>query len=74
MAWNTCQKVTEVTENKVLRKTPYASAYKKSFAENASAGHFSHQHRHATPLVERASRYVSALPPAISGLRGHDKT
>jgi hypothetical protein len=73
MAWKAInQGVTEVTEKQLLRKSSPASACGESFAEIASVGHFGHQHRNGLPILERASKYVNSLPPAMSGSRGHD--
>ena len=66
------QGVTEVTESELLRKTSPVSARGESFAEMPSAGHSSHQGRDGISTLERASKYVSTLPPAISGSRGHN--
>jgi hypothetical protein len=64
--------VTEVTGNTLLRKSPPARVCGESFTQMPSAGHSSHRGRDGISTLERASKYVRALPPAMSGSRGHD--
>ena len=61
-----------MTEIGVFPKTPLARACVKKFGEKTEIGHLGHREDWPTPPLERALRYVSALPSAISGQRGHD--
>ena len=63
------QGVTEVTEDTLLRKTSPARARGRILAQMPPLQSLSHQ---AMNTLERASKYISALPPAFSGSRGHD--
>jgi hypothetical protein len=72
MARNTYGRVTEVTENKVLRKTSHASACKQFLQKDPSAGHFSHQDPDTTSTLECLKIRTPLATSDFSGSRGHD--